>query len=52
MFLREDPQHKAALAVRFEGGWNDHVVAGWEFEAVAHLTQVREGVAHGHGALP
>ena len=52
MLLGEDTQHEAALAVRLKGGRDDDVFAGRELEAVAHLTEVGEGVAHGHRALP
>lgn len=37
--------------MRLEGGGDDGVVPGWEFEAVAHLAGVDEGAAHGHRRL-
>lgn len=46
--LREHPQNEASFAVRFEGGWDDGVLSGWQFEAIAYLPQVDEGVAASH----
>lgn len=51
MFLRENAEYEAALAVRLEGGGDNDVFSGRQFKAAAHLTRVYEGVAHGHGSL-
>jgi len=38
----EDAQHKFALLARFEGGWNDEILAGRDTEATGHLSQIDE----------
>jgi len=42
--LGKDPEQEVALLPRVEGGGNDDVVAGWELESGADLTQVDEGL--------
>lgn len=37
--------------MRLEGGGNHGVLPGRKFEAVAHLSGVDEGAAHGHSSL-
>lgn len=50
--LREHPQDEASPAVRFEGGRDDGVLSGRQFEAVAHLPQVDEVLTASHSRPP
>lgn len=51
VFLSKNTKYKGAVAVWLECRWNNDVFTGWQFETAAHLTQVYEGVTHGHGSL-
>lgn len=51
MLLREDPDGEVAVLVGLEGGREDEVLPGREAEAVAHLSQVDEGLRAGLGGI-
>lgn len=51
VFLSKNTKYKGTLAVWLERRWNNDIFTGWQFETAAHLTQVYEGVTHGHRSL-
>lgn len=52
LFFREHPQDEAAFAVRFEGGGDDGVLSGRQFESVTHLPQVDKVLTASHSCPP
>lgn len=52
LLLREHPQDEASFPVGFERGRDDDVLSGRQFESVAHLPQVDEGLTASHRRPP